>query len=267
MARHGSRSITSACGSVDMAEALGVDVECPADIVAKSIKTAGIGLFNGMSPTVHPRALARILSQIHFGSVLNIAASLANPVRPTVGLRGVYSRNMILPVLRVMKSIGYKKAIVLHGTVQGVDPAGAGMDEASPCGPTYCARLYETGETETFVIRPGDYGLGSGSPDQLAPCGNIATEAMRFVDLLQNRGGSLRKEAVLLNAALVFYAAGKVASIDDGLETAAVILEGGRAFDMLVNWVVAQNREPEKGLQKLERWKTTVTGVAGRIAS
>lgn len=253
MARHGARSITSACGTVDMAEALGVDVECPAEIVAESIKTTGIGLFNGMSPTVHPRALARILPQIHFGSILNTAASLANPVRPTVGLRGVYSRSVMLPVLRVMKAIGYEKAIVLHGTVRGMDPAQGGMDEASVCGPTYCARLCDAGQIETFLIHPEDYGLGAGTSRQLAPEKDIAVEARRFVGLMRNRENSIRKEAVLLNAALVFYAAEAVTSIQDGLETAAGILESGRAFETLCAWVGAQNRNPEQGLRRLEQ--------------
>jgi anthranilate phosphoribosyltransferase len=66
MARHGARAITSVCGAVDMAEALGVDVECAASVVANSIETANIGLFNGMSPNIHPRALGRILSRIHY---------------------------------------------------------------------------------------------------------------------------------------------------------------------------------------------------------
>lgn len=138
MARHGARAITSLCGTVDMAEALGVDVECRADLVAKSIETSGIGQFNGMSPHIHPNALGRILSQIFFGSTLNIAASLANPALPAIGVRGVYSKGMILPVANVMREIGYKSAIVLHGCV---DDSPLGMDEASICGITHCARV------------------------------------------------------------------------------------------------------------------------------
>jgi anthranilate phosphoribosyltransferase len=265
MARHGARSITSTCGTVDMAEALGVDVECPPEVVTESIQNVGIGLFNGMSPTVHPRALVRILPQIHFGSILNTAASLANPVRPTIGLRGVYSKEMILPVLRVMKAIGYQKAIVLHGTVSGLAPEKAGMDEASVCGPTYCARLCESGEIETFVIHPEDYGLGAGFSGQLAPAGGIHAEAKRFVDLIGNREGGIRKEAVLLNAALVFYAADAVTSIQSGLGEAAGVLESGRAFDALSAWVAAQNRNPREGLQRLEQY--TDCSTPKRVAS
>lgn len=265
MARHGARSITSVCGAVDIAEALGVDVDCRAEVVAKSIETTGIGLFNGMSPAVHPRALARILPQIHFGSILNIAASLANPAMPTVGLRGVYSREMILPVLRVMKSIGYKKAIVLHGTIDGVGADRSGMDEASVCGPTYCARLCESGEIETFIIRPEDYGMGGETPDKLSPANDIATEARRFVALMRNRQSGIRKASVLLNAALIFYAAGTAPSIDRGLEIAAGVMESGQAFNTLTAWVAAQNRYPEKGLRKLEQWAEQ--GVAGKDRS
>ncbi|MEW6076268.1 MAG: anthranilate phosphoribosyltransferase [Thermodesulfobacteriota bacterium] len=250
MARHGARAITSACGTVDMAEAVGVDVECPVEMVAESIARAGIGLFNGMSPTIHPGSLARILSQIHFGSILNIAASLANPAMPVIGVRGVYSEAMILPVVRLMKSIGYKKAIGLYGTITGLD---GGMDEASVCGPTHCAELRESGDIRAFTLYPEDYGLRATNPQDLAPSGGLAAEARRFVSLLQNRENGIRKDAVLLNAALVFYAAGTVSGIDGGLQKATRLLENGQAFATLTAWVAAQNREPEKGLRTLER--------------
>ncbi|MDY6824997.1 MAG: anthranilate phosphoribosyltransferase [Thermodesulfobacteriota bacterium] len=259
MARHGARAITSACGTVDMAERLGVDVACPPDRVAASIATAGIGLFNGMSPTVHPGALGRILSRIHFGSTLNIAASLANPALPKIGLRGVYSKEMVMPVIRVMKAIGYQKAIVLHGAVHHAhnqpdhDPA-LSMDEASVCGPTVCARLTDDGSIERFTLRPEAYGLGSGNPSALCPAADMATETRRFVDLISGRDSGLRKEAVLLNAALIFYVAETVPDIDTGLETAARALESGDALNTLSAWVTAQNNDPEKGQKTLEQW-------------
>lgn len=253
MARHGARSITSTCGTVDMAEALGVDVDCPAEMVAESVASAGIGLFNGMSPAIHPGALGRILSQIHFGSTLNIAASLANPALPAIGVRGVYCRKMILPVLRVMKAIGYQKAMVVHGVVKGL-AEGAGMDEASVCGPTYCARLSESGSIETFTLTPESFGLGRGDPAELSPSADIRTEALRFAALISGGETGIRKEAVLLNTALIFYTAGRALSIEDGIETAAKALESGDALKTLTAWVKAQNRNPAAGVKQLERW-------------
>ena len=250
MARHGARAITSVCGTVDMAEALGVDVECSAELVAKSIESCRIGLFNGMSPHIHPMALGRILSQICFGTTLNIAASLANPALPSVGVRGVYARQMIRPVAEVMKEIGYTSAIVLHGSVDGSDK---GMDEASVCGTTWCARIDGEREIEEFSIDPKKLGLAVKDPIQLAPESSREREAKRFASLIANREKSCRKDALLLNAGLIFLAARSVDSIEQGIEMAAAQLESGNAFACLESWVQAQNSNPEEGLRTLHR--------------
>lgn len=248
MARHGARAITSVCGTVDMAEALGVDVECTADIVAQSVETANLGLFNGMSPHIHPMALGRILSQIHFGSTLNIAASLANPALPSMGVRGVYAREMIRPVAEVMREIGYTRAIVLHGSIDGTP---LGMDEASVCGITHCAGIDPDGEISEFTIDPKKLGLAAADCDELAPEPELGLETRRFAALIASTESSARKDAVLLNAGLIYLAAGKADTVEGGIQQAAVALESGKAFETLEGWVKAQNREPEKGLATL----------------
>ncbi|MBF0231646.1 MAG: anthranilate phosphoribosyltransferase [Desulfamplus sp.] len=250
MARHGARAITSKCGTVDMAEALGVDVECDADIVAKSIETAGIGLFNGMSPKIHPMALGRILSQICFGSTLNIAASLANPAMPKIAVRGVYSKTMIRPVIEVMKVIGFERALVVHGTIDGTDK---GMDEASVCGTTWCSELSADGTIRDYKFRPEQFSMDCHGSTAIAPDSNIHNEPRRFVSLIQGKESGARKDSAVLNAALIYYVAGKAKTIEDGIEQAAKSLEKNLAFDALACWVKAQNREPETGLQRLSR--------------
>jgi len=255
MARHGARAITSVCGTVDMAETLGVDVECSADVVAESINEAGIGLFNGMSAEIHPRALGRILSNIHFGSTLNIAASLANPAMPRIGVRGVYSREMIMPVAKVMKAIGYERALVLYG---GIDNSQKGMDEASVCGRTYCAELKADGEITEYDFRPEDYGLGTCNPADLAPVPDMDREARDFVALLRGEKNGARFEAAALNAGLIFYVAGSAASIKEGINKACSILKGGSAFNTLEHWVKVQNRDSEEGARRL--WSLTKVG-------
>jgi len=250
MARHGARAITSVCGTVDMAEALGVDVECSADVVARSIETSHLGLFNGMSPKIHPMALGRILSQIYFGSTLNIAASLANPALPSIGVRGVYAKQMVRPVAEVMREIGYTSAIVLHGEITDF---GKGMDEASVCGPTHCVRISGNNDIEEFTIHPEKLGLKVDDPLQLAPESDRATEARRFAALMANREQSGRKSAVLLNAGLIFLAASKADTIEQGIQLAAVQLESGKAFATLEAWVQSQNSNPEQGLRTLHQ--------------
>jgi anthranilate phosphoribosyltransferase len=248
MARHGARAITSVCGTVDMAEALGVDVECPADLVAESIEKVGIGLFNGMSPQIHPRALGRILSKLFFGSTLNIAASLANPALPKMGVRGVYAKEMILPVTKVMRAIGYRRAVVLYG---GIDGSDKGMDEASVSGSTFCAELTDEGEIREFSFRPEHVGLSGHDPRQLVPTSDISQEAKRFVALIRGKSNGARQEAAMLNAGLIFYTAGQADTIRDGIAKAASTLSDGLAYHTLEKWVATQNTDPETGMRRL----------------
>lgn len=248
MARHGARAITSVCGTVDLVEALGVDVECGVDVVANSVRESGIGLFNGMSSRVHPRALGRILSKIAFGSTLHTAASLANPAMPRRAVRGVYARDRVLPVAKVMRAVGYERALVVYG---GIDGSERGMDEASVCGTTDVAELFETGAIHTFSVRPEEWGSGLHDPAPLAPASDRTTEARAFVSLMRGATDGARRDAAVLNAGLIIYVAGGAATVRDGMAVAAASLRDGSAYRTLERWVSTQNREPEAGLRTL----------------
>jgi anthranilate phosphoribosyltransferase len=255
VARHGARAITSSCGTVDMVEALGVDVECPVDLVAKSITRAGIGLFNGMSPQVHPLALGRILSKICFGSPLNIAASLAHPALPKIAVRGVHSPNLLLPVAEVMQAIGYTDALVVYG---GIDGSTRGMDEASICGVTSGVRL-QNGKLQQFSFQPEDCGLKRHSPEGLKPDGDPHTAAVKMYQLLAGSGDAARNDAVILNCALIFLVRGLVEAISAGVKLAREILLSGQTLATLRSWVEMQNSDPSRGFARL-----TALARAGR---
>ena len=247
IARHGARAITSSCGTVDMAECLGVDMECSVDIVAKSINEVGIGLFNGMSPQVHPMALGRILSQIHFGSPLNIAASLAHPALPKIAVRGVYSPALLCPVVEVMQSIGYTDAFVVYGAIDGSDK---GMDEASVCGTTTGVHLKD-GKLSEISFDPESCGLKKHHSTNLAADQDKNTAAVKMYQLLAGKGDEVRSDAVILNSALIFYVKGMVESVSEGVEKARELLLSGAALGVLERWVGVQNSDPDTGLQKL----------------
>jgi anthranilate phosphoribosyltransferase len=247
VARHGARAITSSCGTVDMAELLGVDVECSVDTVAASIKNAGIGLFNGMSPAVHPMALGRILSQICFGSPLNIAASLAHPALPRMAVRGVYSPTLLLPVVEVMQAIGYTDAVVIYG---GINGNGRGMDEASVCGKSQGVQLRD-GTINELSFVPEDLGLVTHDSQFLAADPDREIAAKKMYSLLAGRGNSARSDAVILNSALIFYVGGSVVTIEAGIDRAREILLSGGALAALQLWVEMQNCDPAAGLKKL----------------
>jgi len=249
MAKHGSRAITSSCGTVDMLEQLGIDVDCDVDLVKRSIEVAGIGIFNGMSGKVHPSALSRILSQIRFGTVLNIAGSLANPALPAYGVRGVYSREMVLPIARAMKEIGYKRAFVIHGR-SGDDLRG--MDELSTLGRTDVAELDEDGRIREYALNACDLGLEKGDESALLNRGNIEEEAVRLLRVLSGFDRGDRRDIVCLNAAPLLCITGRSEDLLEGVEKAGDIIDSGRAIKKLVAWVREQNRDPGERLERLE---------------
>jgi anthranilate phosphoribosyltransferase len=237
MARHGARALTSKCGAVDILEAVGVDVDCDSATVERSIDVAGIGLFNGMSPAVHPGGLGRILSQIRFGSTLNIAASLANPARPTHGVRGVYADGMLGPVGDVMMEIGYEHALVVHGYD---DRREAGMDELSVLGASVVSELRADGSRDAYTVHPEDFGLRHATHGEIAPLDDLRSESVRFLQVLGGRGHEACGDAACLNAAAVLYVAGQAVDLTDGLAQAREAVETGAALVKLEEWVAAQ---------------------------
>ena len=244
IARHGARAISSNCGTVDLCEALGVDVECSVDTVKKSIEQCGLGLFNGTSAEVHPMGLGRILSQIRFGTTLNIAASLANPALPKLAVRGVGAPEQIEPTLKVMKQIGYQRGLVFHGYNKDRT---AGMDELSTLGSSTVGFFKETGDTDYFEIRPEDTGLSTGDYDDIRPDAEKGREALKAVCLLAGKESRSRTDIVSLNAGAVLWIAGKVGSLREGVEAAKQIVNSGKAINKLISWVKVQNRESGAG--------------------
>jgi anthranilate phosphoribosyltransferase len=212
LARHGARSITSKCGTVDVAEALGVDVEAEIEVAKKSVEKCGLGLFNGMSSSVHPKGLFRILSQIRFGTTLNIAGSLASPVLPHLGVRGVFRPDMVDKVAEVMGEIGYKEAYVFHGLKENGEP---GMDEISNLGPTVFCRLKPGGNLERFTLEPEELGIKRARAEELASAESPQEEAVRLVRLLSGHDNGARLEAVCVNAAPMFLLVGRVGQVSE----------------------------------------------------
>lgn len=259
VARHGSRSITSKMGTVDLAEHLGVDVEADVGCITRSIEQAGIGLFNGGSPQVHPTALARILGNISFGSVLNTAASLANPAGTRLAVRGVNLPAAVRPVAEIMRAIGYERAIVVHGLAADGSPA---LDEAGNIGDTLYALLEADGHITEGRFSPGEMGLATASADAIRTTGDAKIECRRFVSILAGRGRPEETDIVALNAALLLFVAGKAATLPEGVAPARQAMESGAALDRLRRWVACQNTR-EAGAAKQAGLDALLLGHTG----
>jgi anthranilate phosphoribosyltransferase len=236
MARHGARAITSVCGAVDIMEAVGIGADCDIEVVERSIRETGIGLFNGTSPKVHPAGLGRILSQIRFGSTLNIAASLAHPCKPSLGLRGVYAESIMEKVAETMQMIGYERGMVVYGLDE---ETGAGMDELSVSGKN-CVVEFSAGKRQRISFAPEDVGLRRSRAADIASTGCLDTESIRFLEVLSGRDHGACIDFTCLNAGAILYTAGKCDNLQKGISLSRDIIESGHAIKKLREWASVQ---------------------------
>jgi anthranilate phosphoribosyltransferase len=202
-----------------------------------------------MSGKVHPQALYRILSQIRFGTILNIAGSLANPALPTLGVRGVYSKEMVVPIARAMKEIGYRRAFVVHGLCAD---GTRGMDEVSTLGETIAAELYDDGEINEFTISTRKMGIEKADESSILHQADRKKEAVRLLRILSGDEVGPRRDIVCLNAAPILYITGHASDMLDAAEKAAEIIDSGKPIGKLKAWVSEQNANPGERLEYLE---------------
>jgi anthranilate phosphoribosyltransferase len=196
-----------------------------------------------MSAKVHPGGLGRILSQIRFGSTLNIAASLANPIKPTHGLRGVYSEALVDPVSDIMAAIGYVRGMVVYGRA---DDHPGGMDELSICGESVIREFSGTDSRNSYTLRPEDVGLGPIPFAEIATTGNLNSESERFLAVLSGKGHKGCVDFTCLNAGAALYIGEQAKDITEGVRMAYDAITSGAAIDKLRRWISVQNMNPNK---------------------
>ena len=225
IAKHGNRSVTSKCGSADVLEAVGVNLNVPPSRVQKSIEQVGIGFM--FAPAFHPAMKNAIVPRREIGirTVFNILGPLTNPANANAQVLGVYDPGLVEPMAKVLDKLGIEEAIVAHG----ID----GLDEISTVGKTKLAWLKD-GETTSKEITPQDLNLKQARPNDISGF-DIDQSAMLLVNILN--GGedrqSARLQMVLANASAAIVVGGKADDLASGVETGREAIESGRAYDKL----------------------------------
>ncbi len=222
VAKHGNRAASSLCGSADVLEAIGVEVELPPDAAARCIDEIGIGFI--YAPVYHPsmRRVAPVRQEIGMRTVFNLLGPLTNPARPQAQVVGVFSPALVEPMAKVLGQLGVQRALVVHGL--------DGIDEVSIAGPTLIADCRE-GRVSTYTICPEDLGLCRAPRECLA--GGPPEENARIVESVLKGEHGPRRDMVILNAAAALTAAGRAPTLRDAVPLAAEALDSGAAYEKL----------------------------------
>jgi anthranilate phosphoribosyltransferase len=222
VAKHGNRKISSASGSADVLQALGIHTEFTIDDSVDLLKQEGITFL--FAPNVHPKLkrIGEVRRAIGKPTIFNMVGPLTNPVNLTTQLVGINRPEFVGQYAEVLRILGRKRAVVVSGT--------QGMDEASLDGENKVAFL-ENGEIKSFTLKAEDYGL-SPAPVSALIGGTPEENAVILRDLLKGKQ-SAYFDAVLLNAAIGFFAYGLAASINEGIDIARDSIMSGRALSKL----------------------------------
>ena len=234
VAKHGNRAVSSACGSADVLEALGFNLELSTERVARSIDELGFGFL--FAPTHHPamRHAAPVRSELAARTVFNVLGPLTNPAGARAQVVGVYAPELVRTIAEVLAHLGATRAFVVHGA--------GGIDELSPAGPNFVCEV-ANGGVRARNIDPLEFGLPRCDPGDLrggSPAENAA--AIRAVFAGENGG---RRSAVLLNAAGAIAAGGHADDLAGGLELAREAVDSGEAAARLEQLVSFSNESHE----------------------
>jgi anthranilate phosphoribosyltransferase len=233
VAKHGNRAVSSQCGSADVLENLGVNLNLPITEVERSIREIGIGflfapLFHGaMKHAAKPR------QEIGIRTIFNLLGPLTNPAGASAQVLGVYSPDLTEKIARVLGNLGSREAFVVCG--EGT------YDEISICGITHIAHLKE-GQVKTFQFAPEEVGFQRAVPDDIK--GGNASENAQIIRALLNGEKGPKREMVLLNAAAAFMAVGLDSTFKDGIKRGEEVIDSGLARNKLEQ-LIAFSRQPQ----------------------
>jgi anthranilate phosphoribosyltransferase len=237
MVKHGNRAASSACGTADVLEALGVVIDLPAAATEELVAEIGAGFL--FAPLYHPALRHVIVPRRELGvpTVFNVLGPVANPARPAAQALGVADPRMG-PILAGVLAARGCSALVFHG--------GDGLDELTTTAPSAVWIVHDGTVTQT-AFDPADLGIARSVPDDLVG-GDPAHNAGVVRAFLAGDSGPVR-ETALLNAGAALAAEGGVAGPDallpalaDGYQRAAAAVDSGAAADLLDRWVTASRR-------------------------
>ncbi len=228
VAKHGNRSVSSKCGSADVLEELGVDLSMEESHLNQCLDEVGLAFL--YAQRLHPamKNVAPARKELGVKTIFNILGPLTNPARATHQIMGVYSRDLVEPMARVLQNLGLHRALVVHGE--------DGLDEITTTGKTFVAE-YNGHEIITYDIDPTELGFPQVTLEDLAG-DDVKTNAAILLNILEGDKGAHR-DIVVLNAAYALYVAQVVSNLQLGINMTQHAIDSGRAmqkFDQFRNF-------------------------------
>jgi anthranilate phosphoribosyltransferase len=230
VAKHGNRAASSRSGAADVLESLGVAIAIPPERSLHLLKTIGLCFLFAQNYHISMKYVAPVRRELGIKTIFNILGPLVNPAGANMELLGVYDAELIEPMARVLSNLGVKSGMVVFGQ--------DGLDEISLSAPTSVCEL-RNGKFESYVLEPERLGFSRCKKEDLL--GGTPAENAEITKAILSGAKGPKRDAVLLNSAAAIHIARPDISIKDGIETAAGIIDSGRASAQLERFVELSN--------------------------
>ncbi|MCL2121087.1 MAG: anthranilate phosphoribosyltransferase [Clostridiales bacterium] len=232
VAKHGNRGASSQCGAADVLEALGVNIHLPPEKSTTLLNNIGICFLFAQNYHIAMKYVAPVRKELGIRTVFNILGPLTNPAGADMELMGVYDKELVEPLAKVLMNLGVRNALVVHGH--------DGLDEISMSAPTTLCEV-KNGWLRSYDITPEQFGFQRCGKEELA--GGAAEENARILRAVLRGEKSAKRDAAVLNAAAALYITGSYESIQDAVRVAEDMIDSGKATKKLEEFIRYSNEE------------------------
>ena len=231
VAKHGNRSVSSKCGSADLLEALGVNINLTPQKSQEILNGTGMCFMTAV--IYHPamKIVSPTRKDLAIRTVFNIIGPLSNPANAKYQLLGVFGDNLVEPLAQVLANLGLKRAAVVHGH--------DGSDEITLTGETRVCEAHN-GKLKNYFLDPDEFGFKRCNIVDLVG-GNPQDNAQIAVDILSGKEKGAKRDIVLFNAGFCLYLAKDKISIEEGIKQAAQVIDNGKALEKLEQYKALSN--------------------------